>query len=85
MLDLVTTAIFHVTSSQCLDTFPFYERNMTQDYLDANHMAAVCGSLYTCVTLPMYLANIQNPEVYKKMKKILMKMGKLYQIQVSKH
>lgn len=84
MLHLISTALMHIAYAQCLDTLPYNEANMTQEYLDANHMISTYGLMRPSVIFPMYLVNIRNPEVLERMQKIMMKMGKLWQIQVSK-
>lgn len=83
MLHLMSATHRHVVYSHCLDTLPYCETNMTQELMETNQVVSKYGSIYPCVMLPLYLANIQNQELIEKMKKILIKMGQLFQIEVS--
>lgn len=51
--------------------------------METNQMVSRYGTIYPCIMFPIYLANIQNQELIEKMEKILFKMGKLFQIEVS--
>lgn len=84
ILNTFITSIFYSNYSQCLDVCQYNEKNLNTDYLNALYLGkAEYGLYYTCITIAMYLAYIQNPELHDTMKKILLAMGYSFQIQVS--
>lgn len=83
ILNIFLISILYTNYSQSLDILPFREENMTQEYLNAASLGkSIYGGYYACISLAMYLANIQNPGLYERMENILMAMGKYFQMQV---
>lgn len=83
MVELISKTILYLNYSQCLDVFPYHEKNQTYEYMKAVSFGkSVWSAYYTGVTLAMNLANLRDQELYKKMKEILVAMGWYYQMQV---
>lgn len=83
MIDLLLRVAFYVNYSQCMDVFPYEEKNQTYEYMMASCVGKSGWCLfYAGVTIAMHYANITDPVLYEKMKKILVAMGYYYQMQV---
>lgn len=84
ILEMFLNSVFYLNYGQLLDTVPYNENILTQEIFDIASFGKFGHStFYPSFTLAMYLADIRNPELYELTKKILMKLGTWYHVQVS--